>query len=300
MALDLNALATFVLVAEDRNFRVAADRLGVSRSAVSQTIRRLENEIGIALVHRTTRSVGLTEAGERLYADVAQSLADIRAATAATHHLGSGPRGLLRLAVSSIAERFLSGPLLAGFAASCPRVQLDVLVTDDEIDIVAHGYDAGVRLGEVIEQDMIAVPVSSDQRQITVCSPSYLVDRAAPSHPNELPLHRCIGWRPAPKAAPYRWEFSEEGRDFAVDVKPDFTTNDMALMISMAVAGSGITIGMEESFSPFIDQGQLVRVLEPYCPDFQGFFLYYPNRSNMAPKLRAFLDYVSNNRKHLV
>ncbi|RYF24661.1 MAG: LysR family transcriptional regulator [Comamonadaceae bacterium] len=150
MTLDLNALATFVLVAENPNFRVAADRLGVSRSAVSQTIRRLENEIGIALVHRTTRSVRLTEAGERLYADVAQSLADIRAATLATHHLGSGPRGQLRLAVSSIAEGFLSGPLLAGFAAACPDVQLDVLVTDDEINIVAHGYDAGVRLGEVI------------------------------------------------------------------------------------------------------------------------------------------------------
>jgi DNA-binding transcriptional LysR family regulator len=297
MTLDLNALSTFILVAEERSFRVAADRLGVTRSAVSQTIRRLEDAMGVALVHRTTRSVGLTEAGERLHADIAPSLSDIRAAMEATRHLGVGPRGQLRLVVSSIAESFLSGPLLAGFAEACPDVQLDVLVSDEEIDIVAQGYDAGVRLGEVVEQDMIALPVSEDQRQLAVCAPAYLARRGTPVHPRELAAHRCIGWRPAPRAAPFRWEFTEDGRDFVVDVAPEVTTNDMALMIRMAVAGGGITFGLEESFRPYIRRDELVPVLEEFSPYFPGFFLYYPSRQNVAPKLRALLDYIRDDRR---
>ena len=167
MGPDFNALAIFALVAEERSFRAAADRLGVTRSAVSQTIRRLEEGLGIALVQRTTRSVSLTEAGGRLYADVAPALAEMRAAIETTGHLRGRPRGQLRLAVSSIAERFLSGPFLASFAEANPEIQIDVTVTDLECDIVAEGYDAGVRLGEVIQQDMIAVPVSGDQRPCT-------------------------------------------------------------------------------------------------------------------------------------
>lgn len=297
MVPDLNALAVFVLVAEERSFRAAADRLGVTRSAISQTIRRLEDAMGVALVHRTTRSVGLTQAGSRLHAEIAPSLADILAALDATRDLGAAPRGQLRLVVSSIAEGFLSGPLLAGFAEACPDVQLDVLVSDEEIDIVAGGYDAGVRLGEVIEADMIALPVSGDQRQLAVCAPAYLARRGAPAHPRELATHRCIGWRPAPRAAPFRWEFTQDGRDFVVDVAPEVTTNDMALMIRMAVAGGGITFGLEESFRPYLVRGELVPVLDGYSPPFPGFFLYYPNRRNVAPKLRALLDHVRLHRK---
>jgi len=288
---DLNALAVFARVAEERSFRGAADRLGVTRSAVSQTIRRLEEALGVALVRRTTRSVSLTEAGERLKAGIAPALADMRSAIEATGSLRGRPRGQLRLAVSSIAERFLSGPLLAGFAEANPEVQLDVTVTDEEFDIVAEGYDAGVRLGEVIEQDMVAVPVSGDQRQIVVCAPSYRERFGAPDHPRELAGHRCIGWRPAPRVAPYRWEFAEKGREFSVAVEPEITTNDMALMIKLAVAGAGITCGMEESFLPWIRHGALVRVLDDYCPPFAGFHLYYPGRRNVPPKLRALIEH---------
>lgn len=293
---DLNALAVFVLVAEKRSFRAAADRLGVTRSAVSQTIRRLEETLGVALVRRTTRSVSLTEAGERLHAEVAPALADMRAAIEASGSLGKRPRGRLRLAVSSIAERFLSGPMLGAFAEANPEVQLDVTVTDEEFDIVVEGYDAGVRLGEVIEQDMIAVPVSGDQRQIAVCAPAYRERRGEPRHPRELAVHRCVGWRPAPGVAPYRWEFAEQGREFAVSVEPEITTNDMALMIKLAVAGAGITCGMEESFLPWIERGALVRVLDDYCPRFAGFYLYYPSRRNLPPKLRALVDHVQRLR----
>ncbi len=293
---DLNALAVFALVAEERSFRATADRLGVTRSAVSQTIRRLEEGLGIALVQRTTRSVSLTEAGERLHAEIAPAVADMRAAVERTTFLTGRPRGRLRLAVSSIAERFLSGPFLASFCEDNPDVGLDVTVTDEEFDIVAEGYDAGVRLGEVIEQDMIAVSVAGDERQLAVCAPSYCHRRGVPSHPAELASHACIGWRPAPKAAPYRWEFAEGGKEFSVAVAPKFTTNDMALMIKLARAGAGITFGMEESFRPFIERGELVPILEDYCPFFAGFYLYYPSRRNLAPKLRVLVEHLQRQK----
>jgi DNA-binding transcriptional LysR family regulator len=289
---DLNALATFALVAEERSFRAAADRLGVTRSAVSQTIRRMEETLAVALVRRTTRSVSLTEDGERLYSEVAPAIAELDAALSAIGDVRGRPRGQLRLAVSSIAESFLSGAMLAAFAEVYPDVELDITVTDEEFDIVAEGYDAGVRLGEVIAQDMIAVPVSGEQRQLAVCSPGYIDRFGRPSHPRELTSHRCIGWRPAPKVAPYRWEFAENGTEFSVAVKPEITTNDMALMTSLACAGAGITFGMQESFRAWIEQGNLVPVLEDYSPSFTGFYLYYPSRRNMAAKLRAFVDHV--------
>lgn len=289
---DLNALAVFSLVAEQRNFRAAADRLGVTRSAVSQTISRLEETLGILLVRRTTRSVSLTEEGQRLYDDIAPAIADVGAALSAAADIRGRPRGQLRLAVSSIAEKFLSGDLLTAFADANPDVRIDITVTDEEFDIVAEGYDAGVRLGEVIAQDMIAVPVSGPQRQFAVCAPSYLQRRDPPRHPRDLAHHRCIGWRPAPAVAPYRWEFTEDGRDFSVAVEPEFTTNDMGLMIRLACAGAGITFGMEDSFRPLIDRGLLVPLLEEYSPPFAGFYLYYPNRRNLTPRLRALLDMV--------
>ena len=291
---DLNMLSVFALVAEERSFRAAGERLGVSRSAVSQTIRRLEESLGIALVSRTTRSVSLTEAGEQLYEDVAPAIADMRNALSQTEQWRDRPRGQLRLAVSSIAERFLSGPFLAGFAEANPEIELDITVTDDEFDIVAEGYDAGVRLGEVIEQDMIAVPVAGDERQLTVCSPAYRDRFGSPAHPADLAGHRCIGWRPSPKAVPYRWEFTDNGKDFSVAVAPEITTNDMPLMIKLAMAGAGITFGMEESFRPFIERGELVPILDDYCPRFAGFYLYFPSRRNAAPKLRALVEHLKS------
>ncbi|KQQ34393.1 LysR family transcriptional regulator [Rhizobium sp. Leaf306] len=296
MLTDYNALAVFTLVAEEKSFRAAADRLGVTRSAVSQTIRRLEETLGIALVARTTRSVALTEAGERLYSEVAPALSEMRSATEAAANLHGRPRGRLNLAVSSIAESFLSGPVLASFAEEHPEVTLHITVTDEEFDIVAEGYDAGVRLGEVIAQDMIAVPVSGNQRQIAVASPGYLKGYGTPAHPRELGVHRCIGWRASVHQAPYRWEFSQDGKEFSVAVSDTITTTDMALMVRLAIAGAGISFGMEESFRPAIATGELVPVLEEFSPWFPGFYLYYPSRRNMAPKLRALVDHLQRTR----
>lgn len=292
MADDFEGISVFLAVAEARNFRLAGERLGVTRSAVSQALQRLEDRIGTALVQRTTRSVSLTEAGAVFYELVRPSAEDIVEAVRAVRETQTRPSGLLKIAVSSIAERFISGPLLAGFLAACPEVKLDITITDEEFDIVAERYDAGVRLGEVIEQDMVAVPVSAEQRQCAVASPGYLSRHDRPLHPRDLADHVCIGWRPRPDTAPYRWEFTENGRDFELAVDPAMTTNDMGMMIRMACAGAGVTFGMVETFAPYFARGELVPLLEDYCPPFAGFHLYFPRRHRQPLKLRAFVDHV--------
>lgn len=296
MKIDLNLLPLFLAVAEEHSFSAAAERLGVTRSAVSQGIRRLEDTFGTLLVMRTTRSVNLTEAGERLRKSLSIPLSTIDAACEDVLS-DNGPRGHLKIAVTSIAEEFLSGPLLASFAAANPAVTIDIVVTDDEFDIVAAGYDAGVRLGDVIEKDMIAVPLTGQQREVVVASPTYLAAHSAPRHPRELIRHRCIGWRPSPDVAPYRWEFEEAGIPFDVAVEPHITTNDLRLMLRLALAGGGITFATYETFRPFIEKGQLVSLLDDFLPPFPGFYLYFPQRRNMAPKLRALIEHVRQWRK---
>ena len=202
------------------------------------------------------------------------------------------PHGLLRVAVTSIAERFLSGPLVAEFAIAYPGITLDVTVTDEEFDIVAAGFDAGVRLGEVIEQDMVAVPLTGEQRQVAVATPRYFERHGIPQHPRDLAGHRCIGWRPSPETAPYRWEFERDGQEFDVAVEPQVTTNDMLLMIRTALADGGITFGIEETFAPYIRRGELVTVLDDWLAPFAGFYLYFPGRRSVTPKLRALIEHV--------
>ena len=287
--MDLNLLPLLLAVADERNFRAAADRLGVTRSAVSQGIRRLEDSVGLQLVMRTTRAVRLTEAGERL-------VESLRGPMGAVHQAlemnTDAPSGRLRLAVTSIAEDFLSGPLLARFAEAHPKVTVDVTVTDDELDIVEHGYDAGIRLGEVIEQDMIAVPVGGPQREVAAASPAYIALHGAPVHPRDLLRHRCIGWRPSPDTAPWRWEFEQDGKPFDVMVDPQVTTNDLRLMLRVALAGGGITFATQDCMREHLETGALVPLLTQYLPPFPGFQLYFPQRKHMAPKLRALVEHV--------
>lgn len=292
MPSDLSGLNAFLAIAEAGSFRAAGERLGVSRPAISLALRRLEDALGISLVQRTTRSVRLTEAGERLRDSTLPALADIDAALASARDRDSAPNGRLRIAVSSIAEWFLGGSLFASFIEAYPQISLDVTVTDASFDIVAAGYDAGVRLGEVIEQDMIAVSASDDQRQRVVAAPSYLAQNGAPVHPRDLVGHRCIGWRASLDVAPYRWEFEENGRQFDVVINPHITTNDMRVMLNTALAGGGFTFGVEETFRAHLARGELISVLENFCPPFPGFFLYYPGRRNIAPTLRALIDHV--------
>ena len=287
----LDGLTVFLSVAETRSFRAAGERLGVTRSAISQAFQRLEDRLGVALAQRTTRSVRLTEAGERLYAAARPAADDLAAALHAAQERRGRPTGRLRLCVSSIAESFLKGPALAAFLAAHPAVGLDITVTDAEFDIVREGFDAGVRLGEVIEQDMVAVPVSADQRQLTVASPAYIAQHGAPAHPRDLVDHQCIGWRPRAEVAPYRWEYTENGRDFDVAVAPRATTGDMRVMVRLACAGAGLTFGMEETFRPHLDRGELIAVLEDFSSPFSGFHLFFPRRPHQPAKLRALIDH---------
>lgn len=289
---DLDGISTFVAVAEAKGFRAAGTRLGVSGSAVSQALRRLEERLGVALVQRTTRSVRLTEAGERLYASVRPALDEVRAAVQAVGEMADEPRGTLRLSVSGSAESFLRGPTLEGFLRAYPEVQLDLIVGRGPADIVAGGFDAGVQLGEMIDQDMIAVPASGRQRLVVVGAPAYLSRHGTPAHPRDLPSHACISWRAGVGAVPYRWEFTEDGHDFSVAFDSRVVTNDIPLMVRLARAGVGLTMLMEEVARPLIERGELVPVLEEFSTPFPGFYLYYPQRRHTSPALRALIDYL--------
>lgn len=291
MRVDPNLLIVFLAVAERGNLSAAASHLGVHRSAVSQSLRRLEDRLGTVLVTRTTRSARLTEAGEQLRDRLAGPFAEIDASLE-TLASGAAPTGLLRLAVASICERVLSGPLIASFVEAHPGIRVDVTVTDADIDIVDLGFDAGVRLGEVIAQDMVAVPIGGEIRQMAVASPGYLEAHGCPEHPRDLPRFHCIGWRSSPDAAPYAWEFDEAGRSFSVQVDPWITSNDPRFMLRSALAGAGISFATEDTFRPHVERGALVSILEDYLDPFPGFFLYFPARRQMAPKLRAFVDHV--------
>jgi DNA-binding transcriptional LysR family regulator len=294
---DLDGMTIFVAVAEARGFRAAGDRLDISGSAVSQALRKLEQRLGVALVQRTTRSVRLTEAGERLYAAVRPALDEVRAAVAAVGELADRPRGMLRLHVASAAERFLTGPVLEGYLTGYPEVRLDLTVSDEPADIVAEGYDAGVRLGEVIDRDMVAVAVSGPLRLVVAGAPSYFASHPAPDHPRDLTAHTCINYRAHQGAAPYHWEFTEDGHDFSVAVDARVVTNRIPVMLHLAVAGLGLTLGEDEILRPYVERGELVTVLEEYCTPFPGFYLYYPQRRHAAPPLRALVDYLRRARR---
>jgi DNA-binding transcriptional LysR family regulator len=300
MSEDLNAMAVFAAVAEARGFRAAGARLGVSASAVSQTLRKLEAQLGVVLLQRTSRSVRLTAAGERLYAAVRPALAEVRAAVAALGELGDAPRGTLRLYAAHAVEPFLRGALLAGFLADHPHVDLDVTVSDAPVDIVAAGYDAGVQLGEVIDRDMIAVPVSGDVRLVVVASPAYLARRGRPRHPRDLVEHDIVNWHPSGEAPPYRWEFTQAGpnggRDFAVSVRSRVLTTDAALMLGLARAGAGLAMLWEGQVRDDVARGDLVPVLEEFSTPFPGFYLYYPQRRQASAALRALIDHLRTTR----
>jgi DNA-binding transcriptional LysR family regulator len=292
MADDLDGISMFVAVAETGGFRAAGKRLGVSGSAVSQALQRLESRLGIALLQRTTRSVRLTEAGARLYADVGPAVGEVRAALSRVGEMSDEPRGTVRLNVSGAADRFLSGAVLGGFLSRYLDVRLDLFVSDDPADIVAEGYDAAVRLGEVIDQDMITVPVSDPLRLVVVGAPAYFAKHPKPEHPRDLVGHSCLNWRPRPDVAPYRWEFTEDGHDFSVAVEARVLANHPAINLRLAREGIGLTLAREDRVAAYVESGELVVVLEEYSTPFPGFYLYYPQRRQASPPLRALIDYL--------
>ena len=301
----LEGMAVFLAVAETKNFRVAGERLGVSASAISQALRKLEERVGIPLVHRTTRSVSLSEAGEQLYASVRPAVTEVETAVTAVADLSDAPRGTVRLLVGTTADPVLARLPLAEFLAFYPHIRLDVVVSDAPVDVVASGFDAGIQLGEFIDRDMIAVPITGDIRMTVVGSPSYFARRGKPKHPRDLLGHECMNWHPTPDAPAYKWEFTEprsEGpggraREITVAAAGRVLSTDSAVNIRLALNGFGLTIVYEDEVHDEIARGELVPVLQDYCEPFPGYYLYYPQRRHASPALRALIDYVGQQRR---
>ena len=289
---ELDGMATFLAVAETKGFRAAGSRLGISHSAVSQAVSRLEARLRVALVRRSTRSIHLTEEGERLYAALRPALDEVRAAVTGVGEMGREPRGTLRLHTSRAAETIFGESLFSGFLTAHPQIQLDLVVGDAPVDIVAHGYDAGIQLGEVIDEDMVAVPVTGDLRLVVVGSPSYFARRGVPQHPRDLTHHECLNWHPTAEAAPYRWEFTEDGRDFSVTVPARVLSTDAALNRRLVTAGIGVTMAYQSHVRDALARGELVAVLEKFCAPFAGYHLYYPHYRHASRVLRALIDHI--------
>ena len=285
---ELNVLAAFLAVAEERSFTRAAKRLGVSQSALSHAIRGLEEQIGVRLLARTTRSVAPTDAGDELLAHLRPALADIRGALEKLSGLRDKPAGRVRLLVSPLAATAVLAPKLGQFARDYPDVVLDVTSDDSRIDLVAAGFDAGIHFGEFIEQDMVAVRVSRDPRPAIVGSSAYFESHPKPKSPRDLLNHRCINFRHGSDGV-YRWEFDRGKQSLTVAVNGPLVVDDVELMIRAAIDGVGLAFMSDDRAAPHLASGALVRVLEDWCPPFPGFFLYYPSRRQQPAALSALI-----------
>jgi DNA-binding transcriptional LysR family regulator len=286
---DLNVLSAFLAVAEERSFTRAAKQLGVTASALSHSIRGLEERIGVRLLSRTTRSVAATDAGEQLLARLRPALGEISGALDQLAGLRDRPAGRVRLLVPRLAAAMVLAPKLALFTRDYPDVVLDVTTDDSPLDLVAGRYDAGIHLGEFIAKDMIAVRVSRDQRPAIVASPGYFEAHPKPKSPRDLPNHRCINIRMG-SAGVYRWEFDKGKQSITVAVDGPLNSDDAELSIHAALAGVGLAYAFEERVASHLASGALVRVLEDWSPPFAGFFLYYPSRRQQPAALSALIE----------
>jgi DNA-binding transcriptional LysR family regulator len=293
---DYNQLRAFVAVGEHLSFSRAAAVLGVSPSALSQLVRGFEERVGVRLLNRTTRSVALTEAGETLFGRVRPAVSELGAAIGQVRRTRERPSGTVRVhAFRSAAEIYLD-PILPGFAERFPEVVLDITLDDEVVDIVAGGFDAALRIGEVIERDLIAVRLGPDLKQIAVASPGYLTKHGRPEHPRDLVDHCCIRWRWAGHTTPYAWEFFENGSWFSVAVEGPLIVSDKEMALRATLQGIGIGFPVEDTVTGVIAQGRLVPLLEKWSVPFPGMFLCYPQQRQMTPALRAFIDAVRTAR----
>ncbi|MFP5480474.1 MAG: LysR family transcriptional regulator [Alphaproteobacteria bacterium] len=288
---DYAELRAFAAVVRQGSFTRAAERLGVSPSALSQTIRALEDRLGQRLLNRTTRSVAPSAAGQALAERLLPVLDDLdRVVDAALAEAGevSGPLRLnvLRVAIPPLAE------LLPGFLARHPRVTVQVEASDALVDIVAQGFDAGIRLAERLEGDMIAVPFGGPLRVAVVAAPSYLAGRDLPLHPRDLERHECLVSLAPSTGTPYRWELDKDGVELRIPVTGRLVGSDLRMRLAACLAGVGIGYFFETEVAEAIADGRLVRLLEDWTPPFPGCYLYYPSRRNQSPPLRAFIDYL--------
>ena len=285
----LNALNSFIAVAHRRSFAAAAKDLGISTSALSQSVRQLEERLGVALLTRTSRSVALTDAGRRLFENagpaVEQALESLKTVTAKPGEI----TGRVKITVPSAAVSLVLRRLVPAFVARYPKVDLDIRVDRHFVNIVDEGFDAGVRLVEAIDRDMIHVRLSAPGRFVVVGAPSYLKRRGVPQKPTDLMQHDCLYWTIA-NGTPWAWELERGKKVWRVPVRGPVTTNDNVLLQTLAIEGVGLHYGLESEVADDIKRKKLKVVLEPYAPSIPGLFLYFPNRLRVSPAFRAFVD----------
>ena len=284
-------LQGFLAIARHKSFRRAADELGCTPSALSHALRALEERLDLRLVNRTTRSVALTEAGERLQARVAPAFRDIDDALDDLNNFRGAPIGSLRFNAARASAQLVLLPILTRFLAAHPGVRAEVVVDNALVDTVSAGFDAGVRFGEVIAKDMIAVPIGGQQRSAVVATPGFFERHARPRRPEDLKSLPCIGLRFA-SGRLYDWEFERRGVERKIEVEGPLVLDDQQMMVEAALDGIGIAYAFEDQVRTHLAAGRLERVLEDWCPPYGGFFLYYPSRRQMPATLRAFVDFV--------
>jgi DNA-binding transcriptional LysR family regulator len=288
----LNSLHAFLTVAQRHSFSKAARDLGVSPSAVSQAVRQLEQRVGQPLLRRTTRSVAPTAAGRRLFERAAPAIGDALAALASVGREPDEVRGSIRLTVPSIALPFLLEPILTPFALRHPEVEVNLIVENEKRDVVADGFDGGVRLGEFLERDMVALPISAPSRWVVAASPRYLGRRGTPVHPRDLAAHDCIGYQSPNTGGVYAWELERGKKTWKLPVRGPISANDERVQLAMAVAGVGLVYAMETLVAPLVAKRRLRLVLEDYAATGPGFYLYYPSRTQASLAFRALLEQV--------
>ncbi|MEO3432966.1 LysR substrate-binding domain-containing protein [Inquilinus sp. CAU 1745] len=286
----LTGIGAFAAVAERRSFTAAAAALGVSPSALSHAVRALEERLGIRLLDRSTRSVGLTEAGERYLARVRPALDELATAAEELDELRDTPSGVLRLDVSRPAYFSVLSPRLAAFRAAYPDIRLELTLADSLSDIVANGCDAGIRLGETLQQDMVAVRIGEGLETVIAAAPAYFAGRPKPLRPEDLAGHECLNFRFPSSGAIYRWEFEREGHEVDIAVPGAIVANDALVLRDMALAGLGLGYFLSDMVADDLASGRLVRVLEDWSPRFPGHCLYYSSRRLPPAKLRALID----------
>lgn len=292
----LDGLVVFVTVAQLQGFSAAAVRLGMSPSAVSQAIRQLENRLGVALFNRTTRSIALTDAGMRF---LERAQAAVQTLMTAGDDLGNdpdNPSGQLRLNVSRAGFMIVLRPLLAAFLRTHPRIRLEVTLDNALVDIVAPGFDAGIRFGHLVEKDMVGVPVGPRLSAFVVASPEYLARRGTPVHPRDLVEHDCIGFRHAGTGMIERWALQQGSDVLELAIDGPLIVNDSSALVHAALDGIGIAYMINGYLEPLIEAGRLVRVLRQWSPDLPGFSLYYPDRKRTSQPLRAFVNFLAQSR----
>ena len=291
----LDGVEAFLSVAQHRSFRKAAAELGVTPSAMSQAVRALETRVGAALFIRTTRSVGLTEAGERFLSRAKPAFEELIAASEVARELGRRPTGLLRLAVPRAAVPILLEPLIASFCRAYPEVEVEIAASEELVDVAAQGFDAGIRMGQFIAADMVAVRLTQPFRFIIVAHPAYLARAGKPERPDDLRHHACVRWRRS-NGAIALWTLKHKGRPIEVAVSGPLIANDFPTVLGAALEGVGLAQVPEPIAADALAAGKLVRVLEPFAPMTPGVFLYYPGRRQIPPKLRAFIDHVKSRK----